>query len=215
MLFLRGYLTYLTGERRKEEEMAEKVDPLLKAKVVNRELVGLAKELDALFAEGFLDAFCLYLYGLVLKGLDRGNEAIAVLVQSVNEYPCNWSAWQLLSSLVTSKEQVRSIGAPDKVSYSSLPLLLPVSFTHCHPILAPTRPHPQMLSLPLKPHWITRFFFVDALLELPHSDAQISDTFQLLASLMDDFPKVGYTSRGPLFFFLIDSLRFACYVALR
>ncbi|XP_010515126.1 PREDICTED: anaphase-promoting complex subunit 8-like [Camelina sativa] len=103
-VFLRFYALYLAGEKRKEEEMIELEGPLGKSDAINRELVSLERDLSALRSTGAIDSFGLYLYGVVLK--EKGNEtlAIASLVESVNSYPWNWSAWSELQSLCTSIE---------------------------------------------------------------------------------------------------------------
>lgn len=97
------------GEKRKEEEMIELEGPLGKSDAINRELVSLERELAALRRTGAIDSFGLYLYGLVLK--EKGNESLAraSLMESVNSYPWNWSAWSELQSLCTSIEILNSL----------------------------------------------------------------------------------------------------------
>ena len=46
-----------------------------------------------------LDGYCLYLYALILVDRHRISEAVAVLTAAVAACPCNWAAWQVLSSL--------------------------------------------------------------------------------------------------------------------
>ena len=75
--------------------MLSKVDPLEKTKVVNKELKGLYDELRELYVHRDMDGFCLYMYGVVLKEMDSKKQAISVLVESVNMYPWNWSAWKV------------------------------------------------------------------------------------------------------------------------
>ncbi|AEE78373.1 cell division cycle protein 23 homolog [Arabidopsis thaliana] len=108
-LFLRYYALYLAGEKRKEEEMIELEGPLGKSDAINRELVSLERDLSALRRTGAIDSFGLYLYGVVLK--EKGNESLAraSLVESVNSYPWNWSAWSELQSLCTSIEILNSL----------------------------------------------------------------------------------------------------------
>ncbi|XP_027124895.1 anaphase-promoting complex subunit 8-like [Coffea arabica] len=103
-VFLRCYALYLAGEKRKEEETMELEGPLGKSDAVNKELISLERELSGLRKCGTIDSFCLFLYGLVLK--EKGNEGLArvVLVESVNNYPWNWSAWSELQSLCTTVE---------------------------------------------------------------------------------------------------------------
>ncbi|KAK4427192.1 Anaphase-promoting complex subunit [Sesamum alatum] len=108
-VFLRCYALYLAGEKRKEEEMIELEGPLGKSDAVNRELVSLERELSALRKNGTIDPFGLYIYGLVLK--EKGNENLArsLLVESVNIYPWNWSAWSELQTLCTTIEALNSL----------------------------------------------------------------------------------------------------------
>nr|XP_043607702.1 anaphase-promoting complex subunit 8 [Erigeron canadensis] len=108
-LFLRCYALYLAGEKRKEEETIELEGPLGKSEAANRELASIERDLSAVFKNGTIDPFGLYLYGLVLK--EKGNENLArtVLVESVNSYPWNWSAWLELQSLCTTIETLNSL----------------------------------------------------------------------------------------------------------
>ncbi|KAK6920772.1 Cdc23 [Dillenia turbinata] len=108
-VFLRCYALYLYGEKRKEEEAIELEGPLGKSDPVNRELVSLEQELSTLHKNGTIDPFGLYLYGLVLKSNGTENLARTVLVQSVNSYPWNWSAWSELQSLCTKVETLNSL----------------------------------------------------------------------------------------------------------
>uniref|UniRef100_A0A3Q7FQ14 Cdc23 domain-containing protein n=1 Tax=Solanum lycopersicum TaxID=4081 RepID=A0A3Q7FQ14_SOLLC len=97
------------GEKRKEEEMIELEGPLGKSDVVNLELVSIERELSALRKNGSIDSFGLYLYGLVLKQKGSDNLARTVLVDSVNSYPWNWSAWSELQLLCTTAETLNSL----------------------------------------------------------------------------------------------------------
>ncbi|CAI9112380.1 OLC1v1012826C1 [Oldenlandia corymbosa var. corymbosa] len=103
-VFLRCYALYLAGEKRKAEEMVELEGPLGKGDAVNKELISLERELSLLRKNGTIDAFCLYLYGLVLKEKGNKSDARMVLVESVNNYPWNWSAWSELQTLCTTVE---------------------------------------------------------------------------------------------------------------
>ncbi|XP_020537476.1 anaphase-promoting complex subunit 8 isoform X2 [Jatropha curcas] len=108
-VFLRCYALYLAGEKRKEEEMIELEGPLGKSDALNRELVSLERELSTLHKNGMIDPFGLYLYGLVLKEKGNQNLARTVLVESVNSYPWNWSAWSELQSLCTTIEILNNL----------------------------------------------------------------------------------------------------------
>lgn len=108
-VFLRCYALYLAGEKRKEEEIIELEGPLGKSNVVNRELVSIERELTTLRKRGNLDPFGLFLFGLVLKEKGNENLARAVLVESVNSYPWNWTAWSTLQSLCTTIDTLNSL----------------------------------------------------------------------------------------------------------
>ncbi|KAL8457668.1 hypothetical protein ACS0TY_035512 [Phlomoides rotata] len=108
-MFLRCYSLYLAGEKRKEEEMIELEGPLGKSDATNRELLSLERELSTLRKNGSIDPFCLYVYGLVLKEKGSENLARSVLVESVNSYPWNWSAWSELQTLCTTIEALNSL----------------------------------------------------------------------------------------------------------
>ncbi|XP_020589970.1 anaphase-promoting complex subunit 8 isoform X1 [Phalaenopsis equestris] len=108
-VFLRCYARYLAGEKRKEEELIELEGSFGKIEAVNSELVSLERELSHLRKTGAIDSFGLYLYGITLR--DRGfeNFAITVLVESVNSFPWNWSAWLELQSLCTTTETLNKL----------------------------------------------------------------------------------------------------------
>ncbi|KAL6048054.1 anaphase-promoting complex component apc8 [Balamuthia mandrillaris] len=100
-LFLRGYASFLAGEKRKEEESLEAPDQPAR----NANLLPLYNELRSLLAkdEGSLDGLCLYVLGLVLKELGHIWDALSVLSAAVMAYPWNWSAWKDLAGLVASE----------------------------------------------------------------------------------------------------------------
>ncbi|KAF6159826.1 hypothetical protein GIB67_032910 [Kingdonia uniflora] len=103
-VFLRSYALYLAGEKRKEEEMIELEGPLGKSDVINRELVTLEAQLSKNRKNGTIDSFGFYLYGIILKEKGREDLARTVLVESVNNYPWNWSAWSELQYLCTTAD---------------------------------------------------------------------------------------------------------------
>lgn len=80
-----------------------------KSDAVNRELVSLERELSTLRKNGIIDPFGLYLYGLVLKQKGSENLARTVLMESVNSYPWNWSAWSELQALCTTIDILNSL----------------------------------------------------------------------------------------------------------
>lgn len=102
-VFIRAYSRFLAGEKRKEDEGLEQGST---SRLVNEELSGLDAELSDAYSSGALDGFGLYMYGIVLKSLQRFEQARRALVESVNVYPWNWSAWKALASLVTDMSMV-------------------------------------------------------------------------------------------------------------
>ncbi|KAF9914170.1 Anaphase-promoting complex subunit 23 [Lobosporangium transversale] len=115
--FLRLYSKYLAGERRREQDTREVLGPLDNAMAVNRELESIYSELTAGYQAGILDSFCKYLYGLILIKQQRKTQAIAVLIESINQYPYNWSAWQDLSSCLLTFAAVTNIQSDLPVSF--------------------------------------------------------------------------------------------------
>ncbi|KZF20198.1 TPR-like protein [Xylona heveae TC161] len=119
-LFLSLYAKYLSGEKRKDEESEMILGPADGGTTMNRELVGLSRGLESWFAErerkssatgeenssqGWLE----YLYGIVLAKGKNEAEAKKWLLKSVNLYPYNWGAWQELSDLLGSLEDLAQI----------------------------------------------------------------------------------------------------------
>ncbi|XP_042439765.1 anaphase-promoting complex subunit 8-like [Zingiber officinale] len=108
-VFFRCYSLYLAGEKRKEEEMFELEGSLGKSDAVNRELISLERELSSLRRAGSIDSFGLYLYGIILKDKGCENAAMKVLVESVNCFPWNWSAWLELQALCTTADTLNNL----------------------------------------------------------------------------------------------------------
>lgn len=96
--------SFQAGEKRKEEAIIELAGPLGTSEVVNTELPGLEQELSNLYKKNMLDAFGMYLYGVVLHERERNPEARNLLCESVNLYPWNWSAWLELQALCTDSD---------------------------------------------------------------------------------------------------------------
>ncbi|KAI9262921.1 anaphase promoting complex subunit 8 [Helicostylum pulchrum] len=106
LYFLRLYAKYLAGEKRKEELTQEVLGITENAKSENMELDSIYEELAEDHEKGSLDAFSLYLYGVVLKQRDAQFKAAAVLLESIKKYQFNWSAWVELSTLVHTKKMM-------------------------------------------------------------------------------------------------------------
>ncbi|KAF9345229.1 anaphase-promoting complex component apc8, partial [Mortierella sp. NVP85] len=83
--------------------------PLDHGMAVNKELESLDSELTEAYKAGTLDAFCKYLYGVVLIKRLRKTVAATILIESVKQYPYNWSAWLDLGSCLPSYTAVKNI----------------------------------------------------------------------------------------------------------
>lgn len=70
-IYLRAYALYLAGEKRKEEEYVELSDSLERTALRNPYLPQLALELGDFFKHQRLDVFGIYIYGIVLKELQK------------------------------------------------------------------------------------------------------------------------------------------------
>lgn len=71
----------------------------------------LREELYEAYTAGSLDAFGLYVYGLVLKESPAGGHfpAHVILTESLLEYPWNWSAWLDLAELCIANPDLHAI----------------------------------------------------------------------------------------------------------
>ena len=126
--FLRLYALHLAGESRKQEEQHERpaaphasTQPQHTAAAqqqsnkrppptaaTNRELPYLLSQL-----QGTADPFCLYLLALVAQQLAQPSLALSSILASLRSFPCNWSAWLLLGSLVSSAVELMALDLPE------------------------------------------------------------------------------------------------------
>ncbi|XP_064103246.1 cell division cycle protein 23 homolog isoform X1 [Macrobrachium nipponense] len=60
-----------------------------------------------------MDAWLLWLYGVVLKRLDLTRQAADVLCLSLHEQPMHWGAWLELAALITDREMLSTLKLPD------------------------------------------------------------------------------------------------------
>lgn len=111
-LFLALYAKFMAGEKRKNEESEMILGPADGDVTVNKELNGVGMILEDWFkrrsetstdTQGWLE----YLYGIVLLKGKNEEAAKQWLLRSVHIYPYNWGAWQELSSLIGTAEDVR------------------------------------------------------------------------------------------------------------
>jgi len=170
-IYLRAFSLYLEGERRKEEQVTELRDPLERSSVRNANLPRLEAELRLADSWGKLDAFGLYVYGVVLKSLRgtthapplppggtrrsetktgngveigrRGGDAAhRILVRSILMYPFNWSAWLDLGELCVDDPSIDQ--------------------------------EVEKLLLPIADHWMYHFFCVHVFIENKANENAIS-----------------------------------------
>ncbi len=160
-VYLRAFSLYLDGERRKEEQVTELRDPLERTKLVNSNLPQLEADLRRSNELGELDAFGLYVYGVVLKELrgakrapvgeryktnyqfnrtmdartdeSEGDAAHVILIRSILKYPFNWSAWLDLGELCVEDSSIDQ--------------------------------EVEELLLPISDHWMYHFFCVHVFIE--------------------------------------------------
>ncbi|CAD6592102.1 MAG: Anaphase-promoting complex subunit 23 [Alectoria sarmentosa] len=115
-LFLALYAKYISGEKRKDEDIEMILGPADGGGTVNKELVGLARSLEGWFADraakglessnqGWLE----YLYGIVLVKGRTEEDAKSWLIKSVHLCPFNWGAWLELSGLLNRFEDLQKI----------------------------------------------------------------------------------------------------------
>ena len=114
--FLAQYARYMSGEKRKEEEMEMVLGPLDGAPTPNRELLNVIADLEDIFVEWKKegkhgreleeDSWLLFLYGIVLRKQGNEVEATNALIKSVRVYPWNWSAWTELGIMVGTLDEV-------------------------------------------------------------------------------------------------------------
>lgn len=110
-LFLSLYAKFIVGERRMNEDSEMILGPQDGGVMLNKELPGISAVLEQWFSalpnsgrqsQGWLE----YLYGIVLAKGKNEKLAMDYLLQSVQQYPFNWGAWEELTSLLGTNEEV-------------------------------------------------------------------------------------------------------------
>lgn len=107
--FLHLFSRYLSGEKKKIDDMTELPPDPLK----NEELKLLCADLRKDYLAANLDGFSLYLFGVVLKKLHLDRQAVDVFVEAVRKQPMHWGAWLELAALVTDREKLENLNLPD------------------------------------------------------------------------------------------------------
>lgn len=107
--FLHLYSRYLSGEKKKIDDMTDVPPDPLK----NETLKYLCADLRTDHLASKLDGFGLYLFGVTLKKLQLTREATDVLVESIHKEPMHWGAWLELAALITDREKLESLCLPN------------------------------------------------------------------------------------------------------
>lgn len=112
-LFLALYARYMAGEKRKNEDTEMVLGPADGGMTTNRELPDLARGLEGWLAdrneknlEDYGQGWLEYLYGVILLKGRNEEEAKRWLIRSVHLNPYHWGAWQELSDILGSTEDV-------------------------------------------------------------------------------------------------------------
>ncbi|KAJ9577237.1 hypothetical protein L9F63_006211, partial [Diploptera punctata] len=109
--FLNLYSRYLSGEKKKINDMTNVMKPPKSTK--NTNLRDLASVLKKDHIDKKLDGYELYLYGIVLKRLELLDEAINVLVEATHKEPLLWGSWLELAPLIADQTALKSLVLPD------------------------------------------------------------------------------------------------------
>jgi len=109
-IFLYYYSRYMETEKKKRYQMVGVLNEKTTEKKEWQELVDLRNDLKQQ-AES-LDAYCMYLYGMVLQKLDITDEAIKALSSSLSMQPMNWGAWLELVALCKDRPMLKELQLP-------------------------------------------------------------------------------------------------------
>jgi anaphase-promoting complex subunit 8 len=110
-LFLALYAKYIAGEKRMNEDSEMILGPQDGGVTMNKELSAISAVLEDWFAnlptsgrqpQGWLE----YLYGIVLAKGKNEKQALDYFIRSVHLYSYNWGAWQELSNLLNTIDEV-------------------------------------------------------------------------------------------------------------
>ena len=109
--FLHLYARFMSAEKKRMDDLTDSVVSPDSTQL--SQLRQLRVELQQLHADGQLDAYGLYVYGIVLRKLSLPDLATPVLCEAVAGEPGHWGAWLELSCLVTSRDKLASLQLPD------------------------------------------------------------------------------------------------------
>lgn len=109
--FLHLYSRFMSAEKKRLDDLTDTVVSPDSAQLA--QLRQLRTELHQLERTDQLDAYGLYVYGIVLRKLSLPELAVPVLCSSVRREPGHWGAWLELSCLVTSRDRLAALELPD------------------------------------------------------------------------------------------------------
>lgn len=109
--FLYYYSSYMAKEKRRSDNLTDEANLTETSQLTD--LNDVYTKLKTLHAQRKLDAYHLYLYGVLLKKLDLKELAIPILVESVTTAPMLWCSWLELAPLISKKEQLVSLNLPN------------------------------------------------------------------------------------------------------
>lgn len=109
--FLHLYATYMSKEKKRLDNMTDSSN--LTESGQAKDLADLLATFKKLHIRRKLDAYSLYLYGVVLKKLDLKEMAVPIFLESVHAAPTLWSAWLEMAPLITNREQLMSMNLPN------------------------------------------------------------------------------------------------------
>lgn len=109
-IFLYYYSRFMEVEKKKRYHMVGVLNEKTTEKKEWQELVDLRNDLKQQVET--LDAYCMFLYGMVLQKLDITEEAIKVLVSSIRMQPMNWGAWLELVALCKDRPMLKELDLP-------------------------------------------------------------------------------------------------------
>lgn len=121
--FLHLYATYMSKEKKRLDNMTDSSN--LTESGQSKDLTDLLAKFKRLHTHRKLDAYGLYLYGVVLKKLDLKDTAVPIFLESVHAAPTLWSAWLELAPLITNREQLMSMNLPNH-------WIKPIFLAHTH-----------------------------------------------------------------------------------
>jgi len=109
--FLHMYSRYMSGEKKKLDNATDSTG--VEDELGDEYLRTLRLQLHRKNKNNDLDAYALYLYGVVLRKLDLREEALDAFVASIQQEPLCWASWLELTYLITDKDMLAGLSLPN------------------------------------------------------------------------------------------------------